>query len=163
MSDFATAPDPLTDGVLTRRVLAWFIDVLIIGVLVAIAGVLVLVLGLLTFGFGFALMAGVPAIGIVYHIVFVAGARSATPGQSMMDLVVRRDADLGPPTLLQAVLFTLGLWATLSIAFVLVAVALITDRKRALHDMLAGVVVVRNRALTHGLGSPNMGPGTPYR
>jgi len=79
--------------VLTRRVIAWVIDVLLIGILVWLAWIAVFVLGVVTLGLGFLLMGVLPAIGILYHILFVASARSATPGQSVMDLVVRREDD----------------------------------------------------------------------
>ena len=151
---------PLYEGVLTRRVVAWCIDLFLIGILVCIAWLAIVLLGVLTLGAGFILLAALPPFGFFYHALFVAGSRSATPGQLMMDLVVRREFDLGPPTLVQAILFTGGLWVTLSFAFVLLAVAPFTARKRTLHDIVAGVVIVRNRALTRRLGSMNMGVGT---
>ena len=148
---------PLYEGVLTRRVVAWVIDVCLIGILVWIAWLGVVLLGIITFGVGFILLAALPPFGFFYHALFVAGSRSATPGQMMMDLTVRRDGDFGPPSLLQAILYTAGLWLTLSFAFLLLFIAPFTERKRALHDIVAGVVVVRNRALTLRLPSWNMG------
>lgn len=147
---------PLTEGVLTRRVLAWVIDVFLIGILVWIAWLGVVLLGIITFGVGFILLAALPPFGFFYHVLFVAGSRSATPGQMALDLRVRRDGDLGPPSLLQAVIFTGGLWLTLSFAFPLLFIAPFTERKRALHDIVAGVVIVRNRALTRWLPLGNM-------
>jgi uncharacterized RDD family membrane protein YckC len=155
--------DPLYEGVLTRRVVAWLIDLVLIGVLVWVAWVGVVLIGFLTFGFGFALLAGLPAIGVLYNVLFVAGSWSATPSQMLLDLTVRHEADLGPPSLMQAILFTAGLWLTLSFAFVLLFVAPFTPRHRALHDIVAGVVVVRRKALTPGPGSMNMGVGSPPR
>ena len=119
--------------------------------------------GVVTLGLGFVLLAGLPAIGFLYHVLFVAGPRSATPGQALLDLTVRREEDLGPPGLLRALVFTVGLWITLGSVFVLLLIAPFTPRKRALHDIVAGVVVVRNRALTHRAGSMNMGFGTVHR
>ena len=40
--------------------------------------------------------------------------------------------------------------------------ALFTVRRRTLHDLLSGLVVVRSRALTRGLASWNMQGGSPY-
>jgi uncharacterized RDD family membrane protein YckC len=153
--------DALTEGVLTRRVIAWFIDIVLIGLIAWIAWGLILILGVLTLGIGFALLGFLPAIGLLYHTLFVAGAHAATPGMRIMDLTVRHEADLGLPSLLQAIVFTAGLWLTLAFVFPLLLVALVTVRKRELHDMAAGVVVVRNRALTRSRASLNMGPGTP--
>lgn len=149
----------LTHGVLTRRVIAWCIDVFLIGILVWLAWIVIFALGVLTLGLGFVFLAGLPAIGILYHILFVAGPGCATPGQRLCDLSVRREEDFGPPGLLRAVVFTVGLWITLGSAFVLLLVAPFTPRKRALHDIVAAVVVVRNRALTLPPRSVNMGFG----
>lgn len=157
-TDFA-----LTEGVLLRRVIAWCIDVVLIGILAWIAWVGVVLIGLLTFGLGFALLGLLPAIGVLYHTLFVAGVHAATPGMRIMDLSVRHEMDLGPPSLMQAIVFTAGLWLTLTFAFVLLFVALFTRGHRTLHDIVAGVVVVRRIALTHRLASMNMGAGTGYR
>ena len=48
-------------GVLWRRVAAWFIDVVIIAVLVAGLWVLLFLLGVLTLGLGFPLLGALPA------------------------------------------------------------------------------------------------------
>ena len=85
-------------GVMTRRCLAWLIDLVLIG-LILIPIVLILTLfGLLTLGLGFAAMAVLPAVPFLYHFLSLMRSASATPGQGIMGLTVRRDADLGPPT-----------------------------------------------------------------
>lgn len=155
--------DDLIEGVVERRAAAWCIDVVLIGIIAAVAFAAIVIVGLLTFGFGFVLLGWLPPIGLVYHTLFVAGPRAATPGMRLMDLSVRHEADLGPPSLLQAIVFTAGLWLTLTFAFFLLLAPLVTVRKRALHDIVAGVLVVRNRALTARLASMNMGDGTPLR
>ncbi|HYZ22016.1 MAG TPA: RDD family protein [Rhodopila sp.] len=164
MSDtlFETDYD-LTEGVLLRRVIAWCIDLVLVGVIAWAAWVVVVLIGLLTFGLGFALLGLLPAIGVLYHTLFVAGAHSATPGMRIMDLTVRREGDLGRPSLMQAIVFTAGLWLTLSFAFFLLFLALFTHGHRTLHDIVAGVVVLRRNALTRRLRSGNMGLGTGYR
>ncbi len=154
---------PLLEGVLARRVMAWIIDVILISLLACLATGMILVLGFLTFGLGFGLFALLPAIGLLYHTLFVASPNAATPGMRLLDLTIRRDDDLEPATLAQAIVFTAGLWLTLTFAFPLLLVAFVTQRKRELHDMAAGLVVVRNRALTASRPSLNMGAGTPYR
>ncbi len=137
----------LFEGVLFRRVWAWLIDLLLVGGIVAVLWVVLVGFGLLTLGLGMPLLGLLPVVPLVYHVLFVAGPRSATPGQVMMDLSVRRDQDLGRPSLLQAVLFTAGLWLTLGAGVVWLAAALLTTRHRTLHDLVSGVVVVRSRAL----------------
>ncbi len=157
---------PLLDGVLFRRVCAWLIDLLLAGGIAAVLWVVLVGFGLLTLGLGLPLLGLLPVVPLAYHILFVAGGGSATPGQAMMDLCVRRDQDLGRPSLLQAVLFTAGLWLTLGAGMVWLAAALLTTRHRALHDLASGLVVVRARALEGALTAPadfgNMGRGSGY-
>ena len=157
---------PLLEGVLFRRVWAWLIDLLLVGGIVAVLWVVLVGFGLLTLGLGLPLLGLLPAVPVAYHVLFVASARSATPGQAMMDLTVRRDQDLGRPSLLQAVLFTAGLWLTLGAGVVWLAAALLTTRHRTLHDLVSGVVVIRARALDGALTAPadfgNMRRGTGY-
>ncbi|MBC7799099.1 MAG: RDD family protein [Gemmatimonadaceae bacterium] len=154
--------DRLTDGVLMRRVWAWLIDALLIAVIVGVLFVVLLGFGLLTLGLGLPLLGLLPIVPITYHILFMAWGSGATPGQSAMDLVVRRDDDMGRPTLLQAVVFTVGLWLTLGAGVIWLAAALFTTGKRALHDLASGLVVVRAAALlTPPPGFGNMGRGPP--
>ncbi|HLJ04744.1 MAG TPA: RDD family protein [Acetobacteraceae bacterium] len=148
----------LTDGVRTRRIFAWFVDLLLIGLIVAGLWFVLMVFGLLTLGLGFPLMGILPFIPFCYHFLFVAGS-GATPGQQAMGLAVRRDDDLGPPTALQALIYTLVFYLTLALTGLLLLISLFTIRKRTLHDIASGLVVVRTRALTSGFGSWNMQGG----
>jgi uncharacterized RDD family membrane protein YckC len=164
--------DALLAGVLSRRCLGWLIDLLLVGVLVGTLWASLLLLGLLTFGLGWWLLGLVPLMPFAYHCLFLTGSMSATPGQALVGLVVRRDDDLGPPSLAQAVISTLVFYLTLATSGLLLLVVLFTQRKRTLHDLASGLVVVRRRAwhnwvlttgaLTGGAGSWNMGAGHPY-
>lgn len=147
--------DWLTEGVLSRRVFAWLIDLLLIGLILGALWFMLLLFGLLTLGLGFSLMAVLPFVPFCYHFLFVAGS-SATPGQQAMGLVVRRNEDLGPPLPMQAFVYTLVFYVTLAATGLLLLIALFTIRKRTLHDIASGLVVVRARALTGGFGSWNM-------
>ena len=138
----------LTWQVLRRRVAAAVIDALLC---LALAGLLILsgvILGVLTFGLGLALLTLLPAIPVLYHWLFLA-FMSATPGQRMMGLVVRRDADLGPPDGAQALVWALGFALTLTFTggLLWLLVVMFTIRKRALHDIIPGLVIVRAAAL----------------
>ena len=147
----------LTEGVLWRRFWAWIIDIVFIAVLATVAWLAMFALGILTLGLGFGLMVLLPVLPLAYHTLFLASGRSATPGQSLLGLVVRRDRDMGPPDLVQAIVFTGGLWLTLSVGVWPLAIALFTHRRRALHDILSGLVVVRSEALTVHPGLANIG------
>jgi uncharacterized RDD family membrane protein YckC len=153
------AGQALTEGVMLRRVVAWCIDAVVVAVLVCALWVVLFLFGLATLGLGFGLMAVLPAVPLAYHVLFLMSARAATPGQSMLGLVTVRDRDLGRPDVLQALLFTLGLWLTLATGALLLAVALITERHRTLHDLVSGLVVVRREALTPRTAFANMSVG----
>ncbi len=156
----------LTEGVMFRRVWAWLFDLLLVGGVVAVLWIILVGFGLLTFGLGFPLLGLLPIVPLLYHVLFVASGRSATPGQVLMDLAVRRNQDLGQPSLLQAILFTAGLWLTLGAGVIWLAAALVTSRHRTLHDLVSGLVVVRggalNRTLTATAGFATMQRGSPY-
>src|ERR1019366_7758193 len=105
-----------------------------IGLLVWALWWAMLVFGILTLGLGFGAMALLPLVPFCYHLLSLLGARSATPGQQMLGLTVRRDDNLGPPTGLQALVSTLLYYVTLATSGLLLVVALFTVRKRTLHD-----------------------------
>jgi uncharacterized RDD family membrane protein YckC len=152
----------LTEGVMIRRVFAWLIDIVLLGLILTALWFVLLLFGVLTLGLGFALLGALPFVPFCYHWLFVAGPASATPGQQALGLVVRRNDDLGRPPLLQAFIYTLVFYLTLATTGLLLLFALFTVRHRTLHDLASGLVVVRARALTGGLGSWNMQGGSPY-
>ncbi len=149
----------LTHGVMTRRVIAWLLDAMLVGLLVLGGWLICLVFGLLTLGLGWPLFSVLPALPVLYHWLFLASF-AATPGQAMLGLTVRRDADLMPPTALESLAFTLLFALTMICGAFWLAVALFTTRHRALHDIVSGLVVVRVRALTPPARPWNMGFGT---
>ncbi len=155
--------DRLTEGVMLRRIIAWLLDVLLIGVIVVALWFGLLLFGLLTLGLGLPLLGALPFVPFCYHLFFLIGPMSATPGQSALGLIVRRNDDFGRPMPLQAVVFTLLFYITLATTGLLLLVALFTERNRTLHDLASGLVVVRaqrlsTEALTGGPRSWNM-PG----
>jgi uncharacterized RDD family membrane protein YckC len=150
--------DLLTSGVMSRRCVAWVFDFFLIAVLVWVLWWILVMFGLLTFGLGFGAMSILPFVPFCYNFLSLLGASSATPGQQMMGLTVRRDFDLGPPTGVQALVSVLLFYLTLATSGLLLVVALFTTRHRTLHDLISGLVVVRVRALTAGRTGWNM-PG----
>ncbi|HET7882840.1 MAG TPA: RDD family protein [Acetobacteraceae bacterium] len=152
----------LTNGVMLRRVFALLLDALLIALMLAVLWFVLLMFGLLTLGLGLPLLGILPFVPFCYHLLFVAGRSSATPGQQALGLTVRRDDDLGRPSFAQAFVYTLGFYLTLATTGLLLLVALFTARHRTLHDLASGLVVVRARALTQAFGSWNMQGGSPY-
>ena len=99
-------------------------------------------------------MAILPAVPFLYHFLSLLRASTATPGQSIMGLTVRRDADLGPPTGLQALIFTVVFYLTLATSGLLLLIALFTVRHRTLHDLASDLVVVRRRTFEAWVRQP---------
>lgn len=164
MQDELPRPDDafLTNGVLGRRLLAWAIDLIVIGVMMTGLVILIWLLGLVSLGFGWSLVVVLPLVPALYHGLSLLSPASATAGQQLCGLTVRRDHDLGPPTPWQAAICVAVYYATWALSGLLLIVALFTDRKRALHDLLSGLVVARAdaiEALTEARRSWNMGAG----
>jgi uncharacterized RDD family membrane protein YckC len=157
-----TQEEALTDSVLTRRLFAWLVDLTMIGIILAVMWAVLFTFGIMTLGLGMPLLGLLPVGPFLYHFGFLAGPMSATPGQALFGLTVRRNEDLGPPTALQAVISTLLYYLTLATSGLLLLIALVTVRKRTLHDLISGLVVVRSRALTPPVISWTMPGGPPY-
>ena len=150
----------LTDGGMSRRCVAWVIDVCLIALLLWVLWWILALFGILTFGLGFGAMSILPFVPFCYHFFSLLGAASATPGQRVMGLTVRRNDDLGPPGAIQALVAVVCFYLTLITSGLLLLFALFTIRHRALHDVVSGLVVVRVQALTATGGGWNMYGGT---
>ncbi len=152
----ALTDERLTDGVLWRRVGAWCIDAVFIAVIVSALWVVLMLFGVVTLGLGLPLLAVLPLVPIAYHVGFIAGGMTATPGQGIMGLSVRQADTLAPPDFVQAVVFTVGLWLTLATSGLWLLATLFLPQKRAIHDLVSGLVIVRSQALTRGLAFGTM-------
>jgi len=145
--------DPITEpelfrGVLTRRIVAFLIDVVVISVPVIAGYLFIAVFGLLTLGLGWMLFwLAWPATviwAIVYYGASIGGAHSATLGMRVMDLELR--TWYGAPGYfvlgaMHAVLF----WVSISFLSPLVLlVGLFDRRRRLLHDLVLGTVVINS-------------------
>lgn len=157
--NFAFAPDaqphafdPVThpelfDAVLGRRMVAFLIDAAIIfaltiGVygLLLIGGVFTLGLTWLLFGVAF------PAVALGYNAFTLSRPVSATFGMRMVDLEMRTWYG-APMYALLAAFHALLFYFTVTLLTPLVLILpLFNERKRCLHDYLAGTVVINNEA-----------------
>ena len=134
----------LYEGVRTRRVMAFFIDYVTIAVLVAIFAVIVAFVGIITLGLGWFLYAIlVPLVALAYVAFTLGGPDQATIGMRMTNIRLERLDGVRVDGIF-AILHTVLFWAanTILTPFILLA-TLVLDRKRAVHDMLLGTVVVR--------------------
>jgi uncharacterized RDD family membrane protein YckC len=145
-------PEPLTtpeayDGLVTRRILAYLIDLLILAMLALLVWLILGAAGLLTFGLLLPLQPlALALLPFAYHILLIAGEGSATLGMRLMGLRVYSIVDGGRPHLLQAALNVFIFYGSLALTGSLILlVALFNSRGRTLHDYLAGTIVLRQR------------------
>jgi uncharacterized RDD family membrane protein YckC len=139
-------------GVLTRRVFAFLIDLVVLSVPVILGYIFIAVFGVITLGLGFMLFwLAWPATivwAIVYYGASIGGPHSATMGMRAMDLEVR--TWYGAPGYFvlgacHAVLF----WVSISFLTPLVLLAgLLNSRRRLLHDIILGTVVINSSVRT---------------
>src|SRR5580692_5760754 len=151
-----TQPE-LFRGVLTRRVFAFLIDLVVLSVPVIVGYLFIAVFGLITLGLGWALfwLAWPASViwAIVYYGASLGGPYSATLGMRVMDLELR--TWYGAPGYfvlgaMQAVLF----WISVSFLSPLVLlVGLFNGRRRLLHDIVLGTVVI-NSSIRNPVAQP---------
>ena len=134
----------LYEGVRTRRVLAFLIDYVLIALLLVPFAVIVFFLGIITLGLGWMLFSVLgPVVALSYVWVTLGGPNQATVGMSMMNIRLER-LDGGRVDGMLAIVHSVLFWAGNVVLTPLILLAtLFLDRKRALHDLLLGTVVVR--------------------
>jgi uncharacterized RDD family membrane protein YckC len=143
--DAPVTPDML-EGVIWRRVLAYLVDLIIIG---CIEGLLILLVfvpaSVVTLGLLSApLWAALALIPFAYHVLLIGGRHSATLGQRLFDLRVM-DMSGAKPDYIQAALMTALFYITLMLTGLLLFFVFFNSQHRALHDWLSGTIVVRRR------------------
>lgn len=133
------------DGVRSRRIMAFLIDYLIVGLLLIPFAILVALIGLLTLGLGWMLFGVLfPAVALIYIWNTLGGPAQATVGMRMMEIRLERLDGQRIDGLL-AVVHSVLFWAANAILTPLVLLlSLVLDRKRTLHDLLLGTVVIRS-------------------
>ena len=143
LPDPSTAPE-LFEGLLTRRVAAWFIDVIVMSAMIMVFSIVGLVAGFLTFGLAWlALIVVIPATVVLYYGATLGSAKRATLGMQAMDLVLtptRGQPLNGPMAFVHAAVFWITIWISLPISLL---VALVTPRRQMIHDLIVGTLMVR--------------------
>src|SRR6266446_8586066 len=139
-------------GVLTRRAIAFIIDLIVLSIPVILAVLFIAVFGVVTLGLGWALFLLVSPASVIWALIYygasLGGPHSATIGMRVMDLELR--TWYGAPSYfvlgaMHAVLF----WISVSVLSPLVLlVGLFNGLRRLLHDILLGTVVINSSVLT---------------
>ena len=139
-------------GVLTRRVFAFLIDLVVLSIPVVLACVFIAVFGVVTLGLGWVLFWLVSPASVIWALVYygasLGGPHSATLGMRVMDLQLRTWTGAPGYFVLgatHAVLF----WLSVSFLTPLVLlVGLFNGRRRLLHDIILGTVVINSSVRT---------------
>lgn len=144
---FAYDPDTqpeLFEGVLSKRIVAFVVDALIIVALMLPAMLIVFVIGIITFGIGWLLYPALFALVALGYVGFtLGGPASATIGMRMAGLEMRTWSGAPMFTLL-AIMHALLFWFSMGLTPLILLVGLFTRRRQLLHDLLLGTVVVNS-------------------
>jgi uncharacterized RDD family membrane protein YckC len=131
------------DGAVFKRVVAFLLDLVIMGILIALFAVAATIVGVLSFGL---LLGPLLALGslvpLAYHTWFLGGHKSATIGMQFMGIELRT-WDGHRPGYLQGALQTIVFYVSCTVTSWLILVAVFfNDRKRTLHDIVCGTQVI---------------------
>jgi uncharacterized RDD family membrane protein YckC len=146
--------DPVTEpalyeGVLTRRVFAFLVDVVILSVPVAVVSLVLLMFAVVTLGLGWPLLWLISPASAIWAIVYygasLGGPHAATPGMRLMGIRMMT-LNGGSPYFLLGAGHAILYWLSMTLLSPLVVlVAPFNRRRRLLHDFALGTVVVNDR------------------
>jgi uncharacterized RDD family membrane protein YckC len=156
----------LFEGVLSRRILAFVIDLVILAIPVVLASIFIFAFGIVTLGLGFFLYGLLyPATviwALVYFGVTLGGPSSATVGMRVVDLEMRTWYG-APAYFLLGAVHAIVFWVSITVLSpFIVLVAFFNERRRLLHDILLGTVVINN-ARRAAMLRAGMTGAAPYR
>ena len=163
--DPATHPE-LFEGVLARRLIAFVIDLIVISVPVVFLAILIFAFGIVTLGLGWFLFWLISPISVVWVIVYfgltLGGARSASVGMRVMDIEMRTWYG-APAYFVLGAIHVVAFWFSVSFftPFVLL-VCFFNHRRRLLHDIVLGTIVINNAERAQSLRAFNFA-GEPMR
>ena len=135
----APLPASALAGVRRRRMMALALDLILVTI---ISVTLFFVLGLLTLGLAWLILPPLfPVVAFFYNGLTISGWRLATPGMKAMDLEMRL-VDGSPTPFLHAAVHAVLFYLSWMFPPIFLFTLLSSD-KRLLHDVLAGVIVLR--------------------
>jgi uncharacterized RDD family membrane protein YckC len=145
--DPAVNPE-LFEGVLARRVVAFIVDLVIMGIPLVGAWIFILLFGFLTLGLGWVLFWILSPASVIWPLFYygltLGRPASATIGMRAVGLELRTWYG-APAYFLLGAVRAVVFWVSTSVLtpFILL-VGLFNGRRRLLHDMLTGTVVINN-------------------
>ena len=130
-------------GVLSRRVFAYCVDVVLIALLLIPVWLMCATLTVLSFGLLSPVWLIFGLVPVAYHTLQIGGRYSATLGMRMFEIEVRSWTG-ARPSLLQALIQTVLFYVTTAATcWLILLIALFERRRRTAHDLLAGTLVIR--------------------
>jgi uncharacterized RDD family membrane protein YckC len=140
----------LFEGVLARRCIAFVIDIIIIAIPVLLAALFIVIFGVVTLGLGWLLFwlfwPATVIWAIVYYGLTFGSAASATIGMRVMELEMRTWYG-APAYFVLGAVHAIVYWLTVSyLTPLILLVAFFNERRRCLHDMLVGTIVINSPA-----------------
>jgi len=149
--DPAANPE-LFEGVLARRVVAFIIDFIIIAIPLVAAWMFIFVFGLVTLGLGWGLFWFLSPASVVWALVYygytLGSPASATIGMRAMEIEMRTWYG-APAYFVLGAVHAVVYWISVSVLTpFIVMVGFFNARRRLLHDMLVGTILINsaNRA-----------------
>jgi uncharacterized RDD family membrane protein YckC len=138
----------LFESVLARRVVAFILDLIIIVLPLVVAAIFIFFLGLITFGLGWALFWLLSPASVIWALLYygmtLGSPASATIGMRSMDLELRTWYG-APCYFVLGAVHAVVYWISISVLSpVILLVGFFNARRRLLHDMLVGTVVINN-------------------
>lgn len=144
--------EALFESTLSRRIMAFVIDFIVVWFFVLVVGAIIGILGVVTLGLAWGLYPLLfPAIVFLYTGVTLGGHSAATIGMRSVGLEARQ-GNGARPTVLLSVVHVLVFWISVSVLtpFILL-VGLFTRRNRLAHDYVSGLFFVNKEALPTAL------------
>jgi uncharacterized RDD family membrane protein YckC len=153
----------LFEGVLARRIVAFIIDVIIIAIPLIAASAFIFIFGLVTFGIGWLLFWLLSPISVIWALAYygmtLGGPASATIGMRAMEIQMRTWYG-APAYFVLGAVHAIVFWISVSVLTPLIlVVGFFNPRKRLLHDILVGAVLINNTGRTASLQGRTAGYG----
>ena len=142
------AEPELFRGVLTRRVFAFIIDLIVLSIPILLSVIFIAIFGVVTLGLGWALFWLVSPASVIWALVYygasLGGVHSATLGMRMMDLQLRSWTG-APGYFVLGAAHALLFWTSISfLSPLILLIGLFNARRRLAHDIVLGTVGINN-------------------
>lgn len=140
----------LYSGVLTKRFIAFLIDLVVLSIPIILATIFITLFGVITLGLGWFLFWLISPFSVIWALFYygasLGGRHGATVGMRVMDIQMRTRTG-EPPYFLLGVIHAVLYWVSVSfLTPFIVLVGFFNRRSQLLHDMVLGTVIVNASA-----------------